>query len=239
MFQIYNVKLSFTGKLCGSTPMNPEMIRPWIEARRSKRKPPYEKSLDEIEADVKKSLPVISSEKETGETDQEMVDRITLGFQKNEDGLVMRGGTMKAHIKDCARILSTFSIGKIEGEKSFAVRVLNCLNVVEYWISILRNGKPVKEADDYMDKSVHVQTMRGPRNALKKILYIEKAMIEFNLSSITNTNGNPVVDKKDLEKIFEYGAVHGYGGERGDGEGRYAYAIEETNLIRQQARQEK
>jgi hypothetical protein len=39
------------------------------------------------------------------------------------------------------------------------------------------------------------------------------------------------VSQDDLEAVFTYGATHGYGGERGDGEGRYEFEIskEETD----------
>jgi hypothetical protein len=33
------------------------------------------------------------------------------------------------------------------------------------------------------------------------------------------------VSPGDLEKLFVYGGVHGYGGERGDGEGRYVATL--------------
>ena len=40
--------------------------------------------------------------------------------------------------------------------------------------------------------------------------------------------GKPAISKADLESIFEYGGVHGYAGERGDGEGRYFATVQEV-----------
>ncbi len=39
--------------------------------------------------------------------------------------LVLRSATFRAHLKDCARILSANCIGKVQGEKTFASKVLN------------------------------------------------------------------------------------------------------------------
>lgn len=223
LWKKYEVNFQFVGKLCGSTPQDPEMIQGWLEARRPSVRPVNSKSLDEVHQEVLTTIATEDLEQENKDIEQ----RVTLGFQNVNGGLVMRGGTMKAHIKDCARIISSMIYGKVKGERSFAVKVLNCVNVEEYWIPILKEGKPVLEADNYLDKAVHVQTMMGPRNALKRILYINRPTMSFHLL-ITNTkDGKPLVSMVDLETLFTYGAVHGYAGERGDGEGRYTFKIKE------------
>ena len=43
------------------------------------------------------------------------------------------------------------------------------------------------------------------------------------------------VSETDLHHLFEYGGVHGYAGERGDGEGRYNYTIERVDAPRERA----
>lgn len=219
----YEVRLQFVGKLCGSTPLNPEIIQGWLEARKPSVRPANSKSMDDIHQEVLSTLATEDIQTEN----EEIEKRVTLGFQNVNGGLVMRGGTMKAHLKDCARILSSMIYGKVKGERSFAVKLLNCLNVEEYWIPVLKEGQPVLEADDYLDKAVHVQTMMGPRNALKRILFVNRPTMNFHLL-ITNTkDGKPVVSMDDLETVFKFGAVKGYGGERGDGEGRYAFKIQD------------
>lgn len=223
LWKKYRVTFDFVGKLCGSTPLSPNMIAPWLEARKPTVRPAGGKSIAEVHQEVLTTIATEDIEKENVEIEQ----RITLGFQNIDGQLVMRGGTMKAHIKDCARILSSMVYAKIKGERSLAVRVLNCVNVEEAWIPIHKNGRPVFEADNFIDKAVHVQTMMGPRNALKRILYVDRPSMVFTLMVATTNDGKPVVPVKDLERVFTYGAVHGYAGERGDGEGRYAFEIEE------------
>jgi len=223
MWKTYEVKMKFIGKLCGSVPIDPELIKNWLEARKPRVKPPGSKSIDETAKEVTDSVANVNEQKE-------MEDRVTLAFQTYDGGLVMRGGTVKAHLKDCARVLSSLYMGKIQGERSLAIRVLNCINVQEYWIPLLRDGAPIKEADNYFDKAVHVQTMRGPRNALKRILYLEKPEMKFHLKILENQSSKLVVSIDDLKKVFEFGCLKGYGGERGDGEGRYEFTIEEIQV---------
>ena len=80
----------------------------------------------------------------------------------------------------------------------------------------------MKEADGRKDKAVHARGPTGqPINALKSFEYIEPAKLEFTLKVLGQS-----VQLSDLETLFQYGGVHGYGGERGDGEGKYIYRIE-------------
>jgi len=223
MWITYEVKMKFVERLCGSTPINPELITGWLEARKPRVRPPGSKTIEEVAEEVMTTIATENGNRESEEIEQ----KVTLGFQSVDNRLVMRGGTLKAHIKDCGRILSSLYIGKIEGQRSLAVRLINCANVDNYWVPIHKDGEIVKEADGFFDKAVHVQTPRGPRNALKRILYVEKPSLTFDLMVMENQAKKPVVALKDLESLFQYGGKHGYAGERGDGEGRYTFTIKE------------
>jgi hypothetical protein len=165
----------------------------------------------------------VSIERGEGEPDQTFS---FLVFQRHAGELVERYGTVKAHIKDCARILSSQYIGKIEGEKAFSSRILNgvYLDPAQYWIPIGReDGEPVRVADGTFDKAIHVYIPgRGQMSALKRFEYIEPpSRMTFTLKVLGRS-----VSETDLHHLFEYGGVHGYAGERGDGEGRYTYTLE-------------
>ena len=82
----------------------------------------------------------------------------------------MRAATVRAHIKDCAGVLSRDFIGKIEKERRFASRVKNDVyhDPREYWLPIRRpDGAAVTEVDGSYEKPIHVQTRMGPMNAIK------------------------------------------------------------------------
>ena len=138
----------------------------------------------------------------------------------------MRAATVRAHMKDCARIISAQFVGKIRGERSYATRLINgtYLDPASYWLPILRpDGIPIREPDGKYDKPVHARGPRGEQlNSLKTIEFLSPARLDFQLRILGES-----VKLADLETLFEYGGTHGYAGERGDGEGRYTYRIEQ------------
>jgi len=157
-----------------------------------------------------------------GEADQTFS---MLVFQRHGGGLVQRASTIKAHIKDCARVLSNQFISYIKGERAFSTRVINGVypDKHTYWLPILRpDGSPVTEPDGTpRDKPIHVKGPRGTMNAIKRFEYVEPpSVLEFTLNVLGRS-----VSETDLHHLFEYGGTHGYGGERGDGEGRYEYEL--------------
>jgi hypothetical protein len=212
----YRVTWHFLTRLCGSVPADPEMIQKWLEVREPRVKAAGARSIQEINEEVLASL-------EEGEKDESEFS--LLKFQRHDGILVQRYGTVRAHFKDCARVLSNQYIGRIKGERAFSTRVVNgvYLDEHQYWLPILREGSPVTDSDGFMDKAVHVRGPRGePLNALKRIEYIEPpSSITFTVKVLGQS-----VTEDDLHTLMEYGGTHGYAGERSDGEGRYEYEIE-------------
>lgn len=104
------------------------------------------------------------------ETAVEVATPSLLRFQRHNGGLVMRAATVRAHIKDCARVISAQWAINVKGERAFSTRVINAIYCDEaaYWIPILRPDRtPVTEADGIMDKAIHVRGPRGePLNGL-------------------------------------------------------------------------
>jgi len=203
-------------------PADPALVEAWVKSRMPKTIPPDARSIDEIQEEVFESIGQV-----------EEVKPALLVFQKNEGHLVMRAGTIKAHIKDCARILSVHYIGKpvIKAapgkkevkERAFSTKVINAIYQDEkvYWVPVLRGGIPIEKADGSMDKGVRVWGPGGPRSILKCFEWVDRPTMIFTIKILGDS-----VKQADLETIFMYGGVHGYGGERGDGEGRYEFNVE-------------
>ena len=218
LFTRYRVRQEFLTKVCASVPADPELIQAWIAARQPRVKPAGALSITEIQEEVLASI-----ERGEGEADESYS---MLVFQRHEGALVQRYGTVKAHMKDCARVLSVQYIGRIEGERAFSTRVINGVNLdpSEYWLPWTRpDGSRVTAADGAYDKAIHVRGPRGTFNALKRFEYINPPVcLAFTLLVLGRS-----VSLSDLHHLFEYGGTHGYGGERGDGEGRYLFDIEQ------------
>ena len=212
LFSNYSIRWDFSTKLCASVPANPELVKAWLDARSPKAIPPAGASIREIQEEV---LQTIVAEAEP--------PRTLLIFQNIDGKLVMRAATVRAHMKECARVISVNHVGRIKGEQAFSTRVINCVypDPKIYWIPILRfDGMPVISADGRFDKPV--RTPYG--SALKTFEYIEGARMDFRLQVLGNR-----VSMADLQTIFDYGGVHGYAGERGDGEGKYICTIKKEN----------
>lgn len=217
----YRMRLEFLTRLCASVPADPEVIKKWLEAREPRVKPAGAMSIQEINEEV-----LVSIERGEGEPEQGFS---LLVFQRYAGGLVQRAGTVRAHYKDCSRVLSAQFVGRIEGERAFSTRVINgvYLDKREYWLPIRRpDGSPVTEADGTFDKAIHVRGPRGePLSALKRFEYVEPpSVLEFTLQVLGRS-----VSETDLHHLFTYGGTHGYAGERSDGEGRYDYTLERIN----------
>lgn len=214
MWDRYRVTWQFTNLLCGSVPQAKELVRPWLEARKPAKKPAEGPSLDEMEQEVMETI-----------DDSETVERITLGFQRDELGLFVRGGTIKAHLKDCANQVKEAvrkAHYKDKDRIGLKAMVANKVYVEEYKVYLKRNGEYVKKEDGEREQAVHVMTAQGQRNALKIIRYVERPTLEFTLLVLADGT----LPEEVLKTIFEYGSVHGYGGERGLGEGRYTWVME-------------
>jgi len=219
-WDIYFLKMGFDGKIVGSVPLDEEIVHSWLEARSPKNRPADGRSLEEIGKEVKETTNWASDieETESTRTFEEDMKKVSTGFQKHDGKLVVRAGTVRAHVKDCARQL--FQAKQVD-VPAFRSKVANFVYMQPYWLPIIKNGKPISEPDGVMERPLHVVTPMGPRSALKRMMYVEGA----ELWCILGLLKNPVVKEEHLHMILLYGGIHGYGGERSLGEGQYDYAL--------------
>lgn len=204
MWKEYDVTMTFTGRLCGSVPLSKKIIPNWLESRKPKKEPEDARSLEDIEKEVLESI-------------EDVVERTTLGFQHDNMGFWLRGGNVKSHLKDCGN-----QIKYALGLTALKAKVANAVYINEYKIHILKDGKHVNETDGQYEQPVHAWTPQGQINALKNIHYIKKGSLSFRIRVLKFKD----FDIDVLEKIFDYGSIHGFGGERSLGEGRYTYTID-------------
>lgn len=221
LWRRYELTMNFTGRLCASVPQSKELVRPWLESRMPSKKPEDGKSIAELEAEMLEKI-------------EQIEERTLLGFERidngDKKGLVVRGGTIKAHIKDCADQIK-YAL-KIDALRS---KVANKVYIAEYHVPILKSGALVSEHDDVFEQPVHVMTAQGPRNALKVIRFVRTPTLRCTLMLLNEaskelksgkTRGGEVnIDV--IRAVLEYGTIHGYGGERGMGEGRYTFELRE------------
>ena len=218
MWTRIDVTWEFVTPLCASTPSDPDLIKAWLEARRPAIKPPDARSIQDVAEEVIGALPDVPAE-----------ETKLLVFPRINGVLSARLATMRAHLKDCATVLSSLYVGKIKGERSFAVKVKNALYwpPETEWVPILRksDGQPFTEPTGTVQRPVHSMTPQGMISAIKVFETVEGAMIRFPLVILTQPSGNLVVTETDLKTLFQYGGTHGYGGERSYDGGRYVFSL--------------
>lgn len=240
MWTIYDVRWEFITQLCASVPGSSRLIEGWLKSRAPTVRPPSAKTFDELAQEVVETLAAPEVEDEGPQT---------LVFQRVNGVLAVRLATQKAHLKDCAYQIQTYTAGYAQGEKSLRAKVANAV----YWPNIppvmllhgtpfvpilTREGQPITEPSGVRDKAIHVMTPQGQRSALKAFEFVEDAVIQFPLAVLTAPNrqvkrgkevldvaGRPVVNEDDLKTLMLYGGMHGYAGERSEDGGRYAFTI--------------
>jgi len=212
IWELYSVEMHFKNRICGSVPLAKEMIKPWLESRRPTKPPEYARSIDEIVTEVAETVSV-----------EEEMEKTTLGFQKDEKGLFIRGGNIRAHLKDAALQMS-----KVLDIQALKAKVANRVFVDDYRIYLEKDGKIVTESDGTYEQPVHVWTPQGQRSALKKIHYVEKPVMRFTLMILAV---DEEVDLDIMTYLFKYGQVHGFSGERSLSEGKYDFIIRKKSNI--------
>jgi hypothetical protein len=229
LWATYDVQWNFFTELCASVPGNPKMIDEWVKNRMPKTKPPTGKTINEIQEEVFETLAEPEAEPPISLL---VFQRIKEGEGKEQDGgLVVRAATIRAHLKDCARVISAQYMGRLEGERAFSTKVINGLYIVEEecirylgqaWVPLYKQDNVrVKNADGNRDKAIHVRGSRGETiNALKNFEYVLEGRMNFALRTLGVS-----IKEEDLKTLMLYGGVHGYGGERGDGAGRYSFTL--------------
>lgn len=224
MWTRYLVRWEFLTHLAAGLPAEQKAQEAWLEARKPKVKPPEARSIGEIAEEVRRTTLEAMSPDEA----EDAAEQRLLVFQRMNGSLVVRAATIRAHIKDCATVLSSLYVGKIEGERSFAVRVKNAVYwpPEREWIPILdRQGTPVPGPTGTKEKFIHAVTPRGRISAIKVFEYVDGGVLEFPLCIMTQPSGKLVVSETDLDTIFMYGGTHGYGPERSDDAGRYVSSM--------------
>lgn len=207
MWGKYSVTMDFAYRLCGSVPQSKEIVPDWIKSRMPKNKPEDGKSAEEIEAEVIAELEKVEL-------------KTTVGFMKDDSGLWVRGGTIKAHLKDCANQVKDIDLVDV---KTFRSKVANAVHIKEYKVHLRNGTEIIQDYCDSYEQPIHIFVVgQGPRSALKVINYAIKPTLKFTMLILQHKE----VTLETVTRIFEYGSIHGYGGERGMGEGRYTFRIE-------------
>lgn len=216
MWKMFSLEMRFRDRLMGGIPKNPDLIKDWLEARK-----PSEPAFAARQAAGEPMTPVAELAKEVEETVEAVEERAWTGFQSDDNGLFVRSDHVKAHLKDCANVLRKF-----EDVTAFRAKLADRVFPEPPRIYLMRTVEEAEKAfivdpDGYWEHPVHVMTPKGKRSALKRTDYVTEARIQLNLRVLDDGG----ITEKHLRDILEYGAIHGFGAERGLGNGQYDFTL--------------
>lgn len=154
-------------------------------------------------------------------------DKVWVGFSRDEKGLFVRGANLRAHLKDCAGVVGPHAkkgaVPDMPTVLNFRSKAVNAIYIEEDRLHILNSeGQVAKEATGFRDATLSVMTAQGPRTCLKRVDYIEPAVIKATILLYPGE-----ITRDWINVLLEYGRVHGFGQDRSLQFGRYTYELGE------------
>lgn len=232
MWRELSLKMRFTAPLCGSVPRSRDILDKWI-ATRTATAAKHKKLLAEAEqkgttvrtlAEVKQER--IDTLHELSDDDSSENDK-WVGFSQDAQGLFVPGGNVRAHLKDCAGVVGPHAkkgdVPEMPIVLNFRAKAVNAIYVKQDRLHILNGtGKVAKEATGFRDATLSVMTAQGPRTCLKRVDYIEPAVIQATILLYPGE-----ITRDWIKVLLDYGCVHGFGQDRSLQFGRYEYELGE------------
>lgn len=246
LYNRYRVTIEFLTQLEGGVPTNPDMIRNWIRARMKKAgRAVGDEELERLVQEHANKAPRLAE----AETTEAMVADSLLWntFARDVEGRpCFEARCVKAFFKENANILKDVLAAEAKaqgrGQKTkkdgsdggsvyntmYRAKVAEQLFVEGVYLPLMRRGEPLADVDGQAEKAVHVMTMQGPRNALKRFDFIDPERGPVSLAFDVRVLRDGVVTEHDLLRMLEHGQENGMGASRSQGCGRFkVLAIEE------------
>jgi len=229
------LKLRFTTPMCGGRPRDDELVERWCELRKPSdpaharlksgigpdgRRP---RSMAEVVEQVAATTDVLPDEDQDSE-----LRKVWVGFSKDDNGLFVPGGNLRAHIKACAETLGPiFKAGHVDGMKAvmnFKSKMTKVCYIQEDRIYLLNgDGQHVQEATGHRDATMQVMTALGPRTCLKRVDFVNPCALAATVMLLQGGE----INRDHLVACLEYGKLQGFNQDRSLGFGRYDYELGE------------
>ncbi len=212
MYEKYAVTIAFRDRVCGGTPKSDDLIASWIKAKTGHDDALTEEQFAEALATSPQAADyAVAKETEKGWT----------GFPQDPDGLFLWSRQIKAMFRESATMLrvTTTKIGSKQiFQHGFEVKGRIAEDRVHF---LTVGGNTVKKPDGFMEGPIHVQTPQGPRSALKRVDYLHKPGIMFDVWVLkTAAAEKRHVGEDDLIRMLTFAQENGLGSSRSQGYGK-------------------
>lgn len=151
---------------------------------------------------------------------------LTVFNRDSRDQLCLMGYQIKGFLK--AALLALKAQCKIAAPKS---KIDNLVFVEPRYIPLTREGKPLREEDDVLERPLRAQTMQGERVTLAASELVEdpwQITIEVSMVPSAGTARSEALTWDALETALDYGAYHGLGQWRNADYGRFTWERVDT-----------
>ncbi len=232
MWELFDLEMVIAEPgVCGGRPRSDQVCTTWIAQRtatdaahrRMKEKPPggnAPRELGEVAADAADTLDPLAEDADA------KMERIWVGFSRDDKGLFVRGSNIRAHMKYAAGVLGR----RLKSEngfwgmpqcRNFKMKVADSVYIVEERVYLRdESGKPITRQPDHRDHAMQVMTPLGPRTCLKRVDVVHPCTIRATVEFLPGD-----IKPAHLRAIFEYGSKHGFNQDRSLQFGRYAWTL--------------
>lgn len=134
--------------------------------------------------------------------------------------LCVEGRQVKAGLKESANILKTIlPVGTPPKVVALRAKLAERVFVVERLLPFIPE---TTESDDNIERAIHVMTMQGPRDAIKRSEIVKDRSISCTLKILNDK----LFTDEVLETLLEHMAENGLGADRSQGFGRFTWELE-------------
>jgi hypothetical protein len=202
LYDIYVVKLQLRERLYGGISRNEDLLSGQIRAKIG------------IEDAITEGIVAEALEKMI---DKEIEKSWTGFYRDPERGVYFETRQIKACIKQGASMLGILK--KKRGSKQIVCEGME-VKALDGDDSRVFLGKP--QSDGCVEKPIHVMTAQGPRTALKRVDYVERPLVEFELWLLkTHPSETRHLTEEDIIEILRFSQENGLGADRSQGCGKF------------------
>lgn len=204
LYDVYSTTIRFRNRVCGGTPKNPDLLKGWIAATTEHNDATTDQQVNEARA----ALLEPTEEKSWN------------GFRGDElHGLYLEARQVKALFRECATMLRV-TLEKRGSKQIFqhGFEIKGALNPTHPERLYLGTKEPTASAEG----PIHVDTAQGPRSAIKRVDYVENAMVTFEIWVLATDSGESRhIGEKELTRMLKFGQENGLGSDRSQGHGKF------------------
>ncbi len=209
LYETYRVKIAIRDKIHGGKPKNEDLLGEHIRRKTGHNDEITNKQID----DANKKLPSLEG---LEEIEKQEVEKSSNGFLSDERGLYVNAYQLKAMFRQSASMLGIYK--EKRGSKNM------CAEGAEIKGLVVEDKLYLgKEAPDGIDEGiVHAMTPKGPISGLKKVDFVLRPVLEFEIWVLkVHPNETRHIGEDDIVKILTFSQENGLGADRSQGSGKF------------------